>query len=123
MTLKIDEGNLKEGLLGLVVALVEVIEELLERQAIRRIESGRLDDSEVERLGEALFELDKALLRIKEDNDLEEAVRAVRDGLDDVADDLLERFIDPEQWIEESHCESAGEEPLKKPLNIDDNSA
>ena len=61
MAINIDEENLKEGLLGLVVALVEIVEEVLERQAIRRMEGGRLNDEEMERLGEALFELDEAL--------------------------------------------------------------
>ena len=61
MAIHIDEENLKEGLLGLVVALVEIIEEVLERQAIRRMEGGRLSDEEMERLGDALAELDEAL--------------------------------------------------------------
>jgi transposase len=65
MTINIDEENLKEGLLGLVVALVEIIEEVLERQAIRRMEGGRLSDEEMERLGDALSELDEALEKIK----------------------------------------------------------
>ena len=42
MVIKVDEDNLKQGLLGLVVALVEIIKEALERQALRRIETGRL---------------------------------------------------------------------------------
>ena len=50
MAIHIDEENLKEGLLGLVVALVEIIEEVLERQAIRRMEGGRLSDEEMESL-------------------------------------------------------------------------
>lgn len=51
MPIEIDEENLKSGLLGLVVALVEVIQEVLEREALRRIESGGLKEEEVERLG------------------------------------------------------------------------
>ncbi len=57
MAIRLDEKNLKSGLLGLVVALVEIIQELLERQALRRIEGGSLSDMEVERLGESLCEL------------------------------------------------------------------
>jgi hypothetical protein len=93
MTINLDEENLKEGLLGLVVALVEIIQELLERQALRRIESGSLSEAEVERLGEALYELKEALDRIKTDNGIEDAVRAVRDGLDQVAEDLTDPFL------------------------------
>ncbi len=103
MAVKVDENNLKQGLLGLVVALVEILQDLLERQAIRRIEGGRLDDEEIERLGKALIDLDEALETIKEDNDLGEIVDSIVCGLDDVADDLLDRFINPERWIEEAN--------------------
>ena len=101
MPVNIDEDNLKQGLLGLVVALVEIIQEVLERQALRRIEGGRLDDAEMERLGEALYDLNEALDNIKRDNDLEEAVGSVRDGLDSVADEVLDKFLNPERWTEE----------------------
>jgi hypothetical protein len=100
--IKVDEENLKEGLLGLVVALVEIIQELLERQALRRMESGRLSDDEAERLGQALMDLRDALERIKADNEIEDAVRSVRDGLDRVADGVIDEFLDPERWAEES---------------------
>lgn len=102
MAIKVDEDNLKQGLLGLVVALVEVIQELLERQALRRIEGGRLDDEEIERLGESLCDLHEALQNIKLDNDLEEVVKSVRDGLDQVADEALDKFVNPEIWAEEA---------------------
>ena len=102
MTINIDEENLKEGLLGLVVALVEIIEEVLERQAIRRMEGGRLSDEEMERLGDALSELDEALEKIKVDNGIEDAVKSVRDGLDNVAENIVDQFIDPEKWTEDA---------------------
>ncbi len=96
-----DEKNLKQGLLGLVVALVEIIQDLVERQAIRRIEGGRLDEDEIERLGKALIDLDEAIEKIKEDNDLEDVVNSVIGSLDDVAEDLLNKFLNPESWAEE----------------------
>jgi hypothetical protein len=102
MAIHIDEENLKEGLLGLVVALVEIIEEVLERQAIRRMEGGRLSDEEMERLGDALSELDEALEKIKIDNGIENAVKSVRDGLDNVAENIVDQFIDPERWTEDA---------------------
>src|SRR3972149_10862793 len=100
MPVKIDEGNLKQGLLGLVVALVEIIQEVLERQAIRRMEGGRLSDQEIERLGLALSDLKEALENIKKDNDLEEAVKSVRDGLDKVADDMIGGLLNTERWMQ-----------------------
>jgi hypothetical protein len=100
MALEVNEGNLKQGLLGLVVALVEIIQETLERQAIRRMEGGRLTEGEIERLGNALIELDEALERIKRENGIEGTVKSVRDGLDRIADDVLDKMVNPERWEE-----------------------
>jgi hypothetical protein len=111
MALKIDEDNLKEGLLGLVVALVEVVQEALERQALRRIEGGRLSDEEIERLGVALYELKDALQKIKADNGIEDAVKSVRDGLDDVVDDVVDQFLNPERWAKDGE---RGQLPLRR---------
>jgi hypothetical protein len=111
MALKIDEDNLKEGLLGLVVALVEVVQEALERQALRRIEGGRLSDEEIERLGTALYELKEALEKIKADNGIEDAVKSVRDGLDDVVDDMIDQFLNPDRWARDGE---RGQLPLRR---------
>ena len=46
MTIKVDSDNLKEGLLGLVIALVEILKEVLEKQAIYRFESNSLREEE-----------------------------------------------------------------------------
>jgi hypothetical protein len=104
MPVDIDEDNLKQGVLGLVVALVEIIQELLERQALRRVEAGRLNDQEVERLGEALSDLSEALDNIKKDNDLEESVKSVKDGLDQVTDEFIDKLINPQRWSEEAEA-------------------
>ena len=61
MVVDIDEKSLKHGVLGLVIALVEIIRDALKLQAMKRMESGSLTDKEVERLGEALMELDSAI--------------------------------------------------------------
>ena len=100
MALEVNEGNLKQGLLGLVVALVEIVQETIERQAIRRMEGGGLTEEEIERLGNALIELDEALERIKMENGIEEAVKSVRDGLDRIADDVVNGMINPKKWEE-----------------------
>ena len=107
MAINLDEGNLKEGLLGLVVALVEIIQELLERQALRRIESGSLSDCEIERLGQALSELTDALDKIKSDNNIIDAVQSVRSDLDLAAEDLIDKFLNPASWNEESQREES----------------
>ena len=96
--IEIKEENLKQGVLGLVIALVEVIRDALKHQAMRRVESDRLGDEEVERLGRAMMDLDTAIDEIKLEMGLGEAVQSVRDGLDDLANDLVETLIDPRKW-------------------------
>ena len=88
----IDEDNLKHGVLGLVLAVVEILRDALQNQATRRIESGALTEDEVERLGAALADLDLALEGIKRDQGLQQAVQSVRDGLDDLVDDVVQRL-------------------------------
>lgn len=101
MPLDIDEDNLKHGLLGLVMALVEIIRDALKHQARRRIKSGTLGDEEIERLGKALMELDIAIEEIKEEQGITESVKGVRDGLDEIVDSVVDRIINPERWEEE----------------------
>ena len=99
MTIKIDEGNLKQGVLGLVIALVEIIQDALVHQAFRRMDGGSLTEEEMERLGAALMDLDEAIEQIKQENGIAEAVRSVRDGLDGVVDDVLDNFLNPDKWL------------------------
>ncbi len=90
----VEEDELKTALLGLVMALVEVIRDTLKIQALRRMDSGRLTDDEIERLGIALYELDVAIEEIEEEHELEDAVNQTRDGLNQLVDEVL----NPETW-------------------------
>ena len=101
MAINIDEKNLKHGVLGLVIALVEVIKDTLRIQALKRMEGGDLTEEECERLGKALMELDIALEEIKIEQGIGESVQAVRDGLDDIVDSVIDNIINPERWQEE----------------------
>ncbi len=98
MTIKVDENNLKHGLLGLTVALVEVICDTLKHQAFRRMDGGSLTEEEIERLGSALMDLDKAIEDIKQEQDIAESVQAVREGLDEVASEVIDKMINPHRW-------------------------
>ncbi len=102
MAIDINEDNLKDGVLGLVIALVEVIRDVLRIQAFKRMESGILTEEECERLGQALMDLDIALEQIKEEQGITESVQAVRDGLDEIVDDVIDRMVDPERWRQEA---------------------
>lgn len=98
----ISEDNLKQGVLGLVIALVEIIRDALKLQAVKRMEGGSLNEEEIERLGRALKELDVAIDSIKEEQGVGEAVRSVRDGLDDIVNDVIDRVIKPVSKVEEA---------------------
>ena len=98
MPLKIEEDKLKEGLLGLVVALVEIIAEVLKLQAIRRMEEG-LSPESVERLGQNIFDIFQTLEQIKKEQGLEESVNAIRENLDSVIDDFVNSLVNPEEWV------------------------
>lgn len=102
MVVDIDEKDLKNGVLGLVVALVEIIQEALRLQAIKRMEGGSLSEQEVERLGEALMELDAAIAKIKVEMGVAESVKAVRDGLDRAVDDILDTMLNPRRWTQQA---------------------
>ena len=93
MPIDIDEKNLKHGVLGLVVALVEIIKDALRIQALKRMEGGTLTDEETDRLGEALMDLDTAIEEMKMEQGITESVKSVRDGLDNIVDDLLDKII------------------------------
>jgi len=95
MSIDINEDNLKHGLLGLVIAIVEIIGDALKHQALRRMEGGSLNDEEIERLGRALQEIDIAIDQLKGEQGITETVKNVRDGLDDLVDDVLDQMINP----------------------------
>lgn len=64
--LNADRESLEKGLAQLVLTLVEVLRQLLERQALRRIEGGSLSADEVERLGETFMLLAERMDELKE---------------------------------------------------------
>ena len=101
MALTVDEKSLKNGVLTLVVTLVEVIQEALERQALRRMNGGGLTEEELERLGDALLELDEAIEEIKEDHGITGSVADLHRGLDEVVDDVVDKLVNPERWARE----------------------
>jgi len=102
MPIDIDTDNLKHGILGLVIALVEIIKDALNLQAIKRMEGGTLSEEEVERLGVALQDLDLAIEEIKKEQGVTESVKSVRDGLDSIVDEVLDKMINPGKWRKES---------------------
>jgi hypothetical protein len=73
--LNADPEGLEKGLAQLVLTLVDLVRQLMERQALRRIEGGSLTDEEVERLGRTFLALSERMEELKdvfglEDKDL-----------------------------------------------------
>jgi len=64
--LNIDEENAKSGLAKLVLTLIRLLHELLEKQAIRRIEAGSLAEDEIEQLGLTLMKQAQEIQRMCE---------------------------------------------------------
>ena len=89
MNIDLDKGDLKQGVLGLVIALVEIIRDILRTQAVRRMDGVGLTGQEIERLGRTLMELDRVIEEIKEDYGVSESVKSVRDSLDNLANGMV----------------------------------
>jgi len=66
-----DEKNVERGLAKLVLTLVDLLRQLMERQAVRRMEGGTLTDDEVERLGRTFMLLEKRMGELKQSFGLE----------------------------------------------------
>jgi hypothetical protein len=60
----VDPEGVEQGLAKLVLTLVEFLRQLLERQAIRRMDGGTLTDDEIERVGVALMRLEAKVREI-----------------------------------------------------------
>ena len=61
-----DPEEVRKGVMKLVLALAEFIKQLLERQAIRRMEAGTLTEDETDRLGTALAQVEETLREMAE---------------------------------------------------------
>ena len=61
-----DPEQVEKGLAQLVLTLVELLRQLMERQALRRMEQGTLTDEQVERLGDTFMKLERRMEELKE---------------------------------------------------------
>jgi CRISPR/Cas system-associated endonuclease Cas1 len=61
-----DPEQVEQGLAQLVLTLVELIRQIVERQALRRVEAGGLSEEEIERLGTTLMLLDQRMEELRE---------------------------------------------------------
>lgn len=63
--------DVRRSVMQLVLTLVELIRQLLERQALRRMNEGTLTPDEIERIGQALMQLEATVQELAEQNGLE----------------------------------------------------
>jgi Gas vesicle protein K len=64
--LEIDESAPERSLVALVLALVELLRQLMERQALRRLDHGDLVPEQVERVGATLLALEQRMAELRE---------------------------------------------------------
>ena len=64
--------NVERGLAQLVLTIIELLRQLMERQALTRMDAGSLSEDEVERLGDTFMKLEQRMERLKRDFGLED---------------------------------------------------
>jgi hypothetical protein len=69
--LETDAEQVQRDLVRLVLTVVELIRQLMERQAMRRVDTGDLSDEQVEELGLALMRLEEAMTELQERFDID----------------------------------------------------
>lgn len=90
-TVDIDGENASDGLMALVLAVIEILIEAMEREAVRRMESGTLTDEEIERLGGQLAALEEEIEGLKAETETTEAVDDFRGELDGLVAEFIDR--------------------------------
>ena len=61
-----DPESVEKGLVTLVLTLVELLRQLMERQALRRVDQGTLTDDQVEKVGSTLMALEDRMAELRE---------------------------------------------------------
>jgi hypothetical protein len=65
-----DPDSVQRDLFKLVLTIIELLRQLMEAQALRRVDEGDLTDEQVEGLGLGLMHLEEAMEELKERFDL-----------------------------------------------------
>ena len=86
-----EDGGGANGLMALVVAVMELLVEAMEREAVRRMESGALTPEEIERLGGNLQAIDEEIRSMKQREGIDDDVDRLRGDLDSLVSDAVEQ--------------------------------
>ncbi|GAB3387277.1 gas vesicle protein K [Amycolatopsis echigonensis] len=71
--LETDADSVERDLMKLVLTIIELLRQLMERQALRRVEEGGLTEEQEERLGLTLMLLEERLAELRDRYDLSAA--------------------------------------------------
>ena len=71
--LETDADSVERDLVKLVLTIVELVRQLMEKQALRRVDEGDLTDEQIEELGSGLMALERAMEELKTRFDLTSA--------------------------------------------------
>ena len=61
-----DPESVERGLVSLVLTVVELLRQLMERQALRRVDQGTLTDDQIEKVGWTLMALENRMAELRE---------------------------------------------------------
>jgi hypothetical protein len=61
-----DPESVEKGLVTLVLTLVEFLRQLMERQALRRVDQGDLSEDQIEKIGITLMALEQRMAELRE---------------------------------------------------------
>ncbi|WP_067839456.1 gas vesicle protein K [Nocardia lijiangensis] len=61
-----DPESVERGLVTLVLTLVELLRQLMERQALRRVDDGDLSEAQIERIGTTLMLLEQRMAELRD---------------------------------------------------------
>lgn len=61
-----DPESVERGLVTLVLTLVELLRQLMERQALRRVDAGDLTETQIERIGTTLMLLEQRMDELRD---------------------------------------------------------
>lgn len=68
--LETSADSVERDLFKLVLTLIELIRQLMERQTLRRVDEGDLTEEQIEELGTALMRLEEAMTELRSRYDL-----------------------------------------------------
>ena len=63
---EIDKDSVERDLMKLVLTIIELLRQLMERQVIRRVDQGDLSEDQIEDLGTSLMHLEEAMDELTE---------------------------------------------------------